>query len=349
MPVLAARLAALLLRGVSVRRGGGSLLPFARCGCRRPPRVDGVLDDAAWRAAPRRLRLPPARPARRRARHARRPRCGSSTTTTRSTSASSPATASRRRSSAAILERDKVMTQGLDNAAKFTGDDVVAFTLDPFHDHRNAFFFATNPNGAEFDALVTDESPTLNVDWRAVWRVAARRVPEGWSAEFAIPFRSLRYPRGEGEQVWGFDVERIVRRRNEDTLWSAWTRAEGGLNRVSRAGHLAGLGGLPAHGRERRAAAVRPRRPDPRAGRRRRRPRDDRVARAGADLKWEVTARPRPRRDGAARLRPGRGRRPDREPDALRGRSSPRSATSSSRTRGSSTSARAAPTRRLPS
>ncbi len=180
-----------------------------------------------------------------------------------------------------ILDRDAVMTQGLDNAAAFTGDDVVAFILDPFHDHRNAFFFATNANGAEFDALVTDERPTLNVDWRAVWRVAARRVPEGWSAEFAIPFRSLRYPRAEGDQVWGFDVERIVRRRNEDSLWSAWTRAEGGLNRVSRAGHLVGLRGLP---RPFANVAVRP---FALAGLTRR-PGDDAVARIGGDLKWEV-------------------------------------------------------------
>jgi hypothetical protein len=146
---------------------------------------------------------------------------------------------------ARILERDRIMEVGLDNAAKFTGDDVVAFTLDPFRDHRNAFFFATNPNGAELDALVTDESSTLNVDWQTVWRVAARRTRRGWTAEFAIPFRSLRYPRGEGEQDWGFDFERIIRRKNEDTLWSAWSRAEGGLNRVSRAGHLLGLRELP--------------------------------------------------------------------------------------------------------
>ncbi len=144
-----------------------------------------------------------------------------------------------------LLDRDKVMEQGPDNAARFTGDDVVAFTLDPFRDHRNAFFFATNPNGAEFDALVTDESPTLNVEWRGIWRVAAARTTEGWSAEFAIPFRTLRYPRVEGEQAWGFDVERIIRRRNEDTLWSAWSRAEGGLHRVSRAGRLEGLTHLP--------------------------------------------------------------------------------------------------------
>ncbi|HSD67356.1 MAG TPA: DUF5916 domain-containing protein [Vicinamibacteria bacterium] len=188
---------------------------------------------------------------------------------------------------ARLLERDRIMEQGLDNAARFTGDDVIALTLDPFHDHRSAFFFATNPNGAEFDALVTDESPTLNVDWRAVWRVAARRTSEGWGAEFAIPFRSLRYPRADGEQVWGFDVERIVRRRNEDALWSAWSRAEGGLNRVSRAGHLEGLAGLP------RAAWNVEVKPFGLEGVTRERGADGRapesaVWRLGADAKWEV-------------------------------------------------------------
>jgi hypothetical protein len=186
-----------------------------------------------------------------------------------------------------ILERDKIMEQGLDNAARFTGDDVVAFTLDPFHDHRNAFFFATNPNGAEFDALVTDESPTLNLEWRGIWRVAATRTKNGWSAEFAIPFRTLRYPRDSAEAVWGFDVERIVRRKNEDTLWSAWSRAEGGLNRVSRAGHLEGLRDLP------RTAWNVELKPFGLAGVAQQRDESGRAPasgewRAGADAKWEV-------------------------------------------------------------
>ena len=274
MPVLALASAALLL---AASPSDAAADPPALRAVRTPapPRVDGVLDDAAWREAPLASGF--------RQREPREGEPASEATEVRVVYDEDTlfvGILARDREPGAIigrvLERDKVMTQGLDNAAKFAGDDVVAFTLDPFHDHRNAFFFATNPNGAEFDALVTDESPTLNVDWRAVWRVAARRVPEGWSAEFAIPFRSLRYPRAEGEQAWGFDVERIVRRRNEDSLWSAWTRAEGGLDRVSRAGHLAGLGGLPRTGGERRAPAVRPRRPDPRAGRRRgarRRPR----------------------------------------------------------------------------
>ncbi|HEY7515047.1 MAG TPA: carbohydrate binding family 9 domain-containing protein, partial [Vicinamibacteria bacterium] len=130
---------------------------------------------------------------------------------------------------ARLLQRDVLMRKGGDNAYQFAGDDAVALVLDPFQDHRNAFLFATNPNGAEFDALVTDESPVLNVDWRGVWRVAARRVPTGWSAEFAIPLRTLRYPRTEGAQAWGFNVERMIRRKNEDTLWTGWSRATGGL------------------------------------------------------------------------------------------------------------------------
>jgi hypothetical protein len=251
-----------------------------------PLRVDGVLDDAAWTGAPSASGF-----------RQREPTEGEEATEATEVRVVHDedtlyvGVLARDREPdqviARILERDRVMTQGLDNAARFAGDDVVAFTLDPFHDHRNAFFFATNPNGAELDALVTDESATLNLDWRAVWRVAARRVPEGWSAEFAIPFRSLRYPDGEGPQVWGFDVERIIRRRNEETLWSAWGRAEGGLNRVSRAGHLQGLEGLPrtAFNLELKpfglGGVTRERMPDgsaPATG----------EWQLGADLKWEV-------------------------------------------------------------
>ena len=144
-----------------------------------------------------------------------------------------------------ILQRDTLMQQAGDNSFQFAGDDTIALILDPFQDHRNAFLFATNPNGAEFDALVTDESPVLNVDWRGIWRVAARRTRDGWSAEFAIPFRTLRYPKDASGRAWGFNVERLIRRKNEDTLWAGWSRAQGGLHRVSQAGRLEGLRGLP--------------------------------------------------------------------------------------------------------
>jgi uncharacterized protein DUF5916 len=148
-----------------------------------------------------------------------------------------------------IRQRDKLLEPiGFDDSYQFAGDDAVAVLLDPFRDRRNAAVFATNPNGAEFDALITDESGAFNADWRAVWTVRAQRGAEGWSAEIAIPFRSLRYPSSASPDGWGINVWRIVRRSNEETLWTAWSRDGGGFHRVSQAGRLLGLTGLPRSG-----------------------------------------------------------------------------------------------------
>lgn len=155
---------------------------------------------------------------------------------------------------ARTLVRDRLLRVSSDGQPRSLQDDAVAILLDPFHDHRNGVIFATNPNGAQFDALVTDEGRAVNADWTGVWTVAARRTPEGWVAEFAIPFRTLRYPAAPGEQRWGFNVYRTVRRKNEEALWSAWRRGEGFV-RVSRAGHLEGLLDLP---RVRRNLELRP-------------------------------------------------------------------------------------------
>jgi opacity protein-like surface antigen len=146
-----------------------------------------------------------------------------------------------------ILQRDRVMENDHDGL-RFAGDDAVAILLDPFHDHRNAFVFATNANGAEFEALITDEGAEINVDWRAVWEVAAARGPDGWTAEFAIPLRTLRYPEEGAGEPWGFNVVRTIRRKNETALWKSWSRDNEGFQRVSRAGHLSGMVDLPRYG-----------------------------------------------------------------------------------------------------
>ena len=111
---------------------------------------------------------------------------------------------------ARILERDRLMQSAYGGTPQFGGDDAVALLFDGMHDHRNAMVLATNANGAEFDGLITDEGREFNVDWRGIWRVASARTDDGWVAEFAIPFRSLRYRPGEPE--WGFNVYRMIRR-----------------------------------------------------------------------------------------------------------------------------------------
>ena len=66
------------------------------------------------------------------------------------------------------------------------------------------------------------------------------RVSEvGWTAEFAIPFRTLRYPGGE-RQTWGINVQRNIRHRNERSFWAPLAR-QFNLNRLSLAGQLQGI------------------------------------------------------------------------------------------------------------
>jgi hypothetical protein len=145
------------------------------------------------------------------------------------------------------LLRNQIMRSDGGGQPVFGGDDTVAILLDPFHDHRNGVIFATNCKGAKADALLTDEGRELNTDWRGVWDVAATRTQDGWSAEFAIPFRSLRFPEGGGKP-WGLNIIRTIRRKNEEVLWGGWTRENGGFHKVSLAGHLQQLTELPRPG-----------------------------------------------------------------------------------------------------
>ena len=117
-------------------------------------------------------------------------------------------------------------------------DDSVVVLLDTFHDHRNAYFFETNPNSSRTDALITDEGRDTNFEWDGVWKVRSRRTANGWSAEMAIPFASIRFDRGLA--TWGFNVRRLIRYKNEEAHWSA-IPLDADLSRVSLAGHLNGL------------------------------------------------------------------------------------------------------------
>ena len=119
-------------------------------------------------------------------------------------------------------------------------DDRVEILLDTFRDQRSAFYFATNPNGALVDGL-TFGNGELNTDWDAIWDVRTRRTNEGWTAEFAIPFKSLNFP--TGQSVWGFNIERRVSRKLEDIRWSG-ARLETQFLQVSEAGEIRGLEGL---------------------------------------------------------------------------------------------------------
>jgi hypothetical protein len=121
-------------------------------------------------------------------------------------------------------------------------NDTFGVILDTFYDRRNGYLFYTNPLGARADQAVTDEG-NLNPDWNPVWDVRTGRFDGGWTVEMAIPFKSLRYRSGR-DQVWGINIRRVIRRKNEWTHLTpipAAAGVPGGMFRLSRAGTLVGL------------------------------------------------------------------------------------------------------------
>ena len=153
---------------------------------------------------------------------------------------------------------DRILATEQRRDDRLESDDTVTIVLDTFHDHRNAFLFRTNPLSTQYDALITDEGTNealstdegnddgnndegnnVNESWDEKWEVASQVSPDGWTAEFAIPFKSLRMG-GNDKQVWGLDLERVIRRKNELTYWNGFERGFN-LEHVSQAGHLEGL------------------------------------------------------------------------------------------------------------
>lgn len=124
-----------------------------------------------------------------------------------------------------------------------SADDNIKILFDTFNDNRSAFWFATNPLGAKDDALLTGfEMKDFNEDWNGVWDVECKILENGWSAEFVIPFSTFKFYDKEN-QVWGFNIQRSIKRKNEDVLWTSIGQNLGML-KIPYAGDLVGINNI---------------------------------------------------------------------------------------------------------
>ena len=99
-------------------------------------------------------------------------------------------------------------------------DDFVGIVLDPFNDERRAFEFFVNPFGIQMDLFMDDVGGDESDTWDAIWASSGRITETGYEVEIAIPFSSLRFPRTEGDQTWGFDALRFYPRNQRHRLAS---------------------------------------------------------------------------------------------------------------------------------
>jgi hypothetical protein len=152
----------------------------------------------------------------------------------------------------------KIVTTDSRRDSALTGQDSFQMIFDTYHDRQNGFIFGTNAVGIQYDAQVRNEGETLrggpptglgggntggagagvNTNWDGSWNVKTAVHEHGWSAEFAIPLRTLRY--GPPPQVWGVNFSRNIERKREVVYWSPVSRIYS-LTRLSSAGELRGL------------------------------------------------------------------------------------------------------------
>jgi hypothetical protein len=136
---------------------------------------------------------------------------------------------------------DKIRAGVMQRDAPVKGDDYFFVLLDPFQRSREGYYFRTNPNGAKGEALINSDMRKPNMDWDTIWEVRSQRDELGWTAEFAIPFRSIPFDSTSDE--WRIDFGRWFSRNQERSRWVGFTRNRQWFS-LEEAGRIDGLLGV---------------------------------------------------------------------------------------------------------
>ena len=148
---------------------------------------------------------------------------------------------------------DQIVVSDSRRDADLNDEDSFLFIVDTYNDQQNGFLFGTNAQGMEYDAQIDNEGKGnfntnrqqggviggTNLNWDATWSVKTQLGDYGWSAEFAIPLRSLRFAQGQ-DRTWGLNFRRNISKNTETAFW---TTLPLGFDekRLSLAGKLKGL------------------------------------------------------------------------------------------------------------
>lgn len=101
------------------------------------------------------------------------------------------------------------------------GIESINMILDPFQDQTNAYAFGINPLGVQKEGLVANggsQGGDFSLDWDNKWTSEAVIEDGYWTAEMAIPFKTIRFP--EGSTKWYFNAYRVDSKTNERATWN---------------------------------------------------------------------------------------------------------------------------------
>ena len=148
---------------------------------------------------------------------------------------------------------DKIVISDSRRDADLNDEDSFLFILDTYNDQQNGFLFGTNASGMEYDAQINNEGEGnfssnrqqggviggTNLNWDASWEVKTESGDYGWSAEFSIPLKSIRFNSGN-DKIWGINFQRNISKRSETAYWANLPLGFD-IKRLSLAGKMKGI------------------------------------------------------------------------------------------------------------
>ena len=93
--------------------------------------------------------------------------------------------------------------------------DAIAVVLDPLNQKASGYIFGVNIGGAQTDGLISPGNTSF--EWDAKWYSAVKVYEDKWTAEIAIPFKTIRY---SSNLDWGLNFIRNDVKNNEYSTWS---------------------------------------------------------------------------------------------------------------------------------
>ena len=171
----------------------------------QPPKIDGVLDDAAWQQAEVATDFIQRNP--------------------------NPGKKEEHKTEVRITYDDVALYVGalmhdvspdsifreLSKRDNFANTDFFGVFLDTYHDKLNGYGFLVTPAGVQLDARYSPDSE--DEDWNAVWESKAILAGNNWVVEMRIPYSAIRFSNAD-VQTWEINFMRNRMKKREDFFWS---------------------------------------------------------------------------------------------------------------------------------
>lgn len=191
-----------------------------------PPKIDGVLDDAAWENAMEAKDFTQFRPT-----------MGVAEKDFQKTVVKMTYDNDAIYIAAYLYDKPELIMKQVTSRDNFGQNDFFLVVLNPNNDAQNDTELVVFPTGTQADAIA-NPSNGEDFGWNAVWDSAVKIVDDGWIVEMKIPYAVLRFSNQE-EPTWGLQFHRQFRQTREQYTWNPLDITKGNIGLYH--GELKGL------------------------------------------------------------------------------------------------------------